>query len=248
MSGNNVQFYDFNLSAGGSQWLPVSGAFYRIISSTGPVSIREDVGTTVGPISAGQGMRNREFGGLTVSDKSGAANKGTLIIAGSDFVDDRITGEVSTIDGGKARSIAGNAFVFNVGPNNAAGFAAAGLLWNPAGSGRRLVVKTSRMSSTQAQFIGMARKLATVGTIKPAGIAAKMTGAASVAVAYEVTNTATAVDSGYFHSANVGANGSDSVVFQEPVIVQPGEGVMWLGNVTTAGAMQASAEYFEEIV
>lgn len=110
VSEASIQFYDFNLSAGGSQYLPASGAYYRVISSTGPVTIREDVGSKCGPISAGQGMKERNFGFLTISDSSGAANVGTIAVASSEFIDQTLYGNVSIIDSAFNQAIAGSAY------------------------------------------------------------------------------------------------------------------------------------------
>jgi hypothetical protein len=139
MNNQGVQVYDFTLSPGGSQGLPASGSFYRVITSTGAVSVRENNAGKVGPISAGQGMRNRDFDSLIIKDESGAANRGTIIVAGSDFVDDRITGEVSTIDGGKARSLAGAGMCGYVGQGGQAGTQAQVQLWNKS-TDRNLII------------------------------------------------------------------------------------------------------------
>ena len=70
--------------------------------------MRPDGGSSLSPLYAGQGQR-KEFQRLTVTDKSGAANVVLIIVADDDFIDDRITGEVSVIDGSKARTKTGAA-------------------------------------------------------------------------------------------------------------------------------------------
>lgn len=244
MSSNNVQFYDFNLSAGGSQWLPVEGAYYRIIASTGAVAIKEDVGTTVGPIYAGQGMKNRNFNGLTISDKSGAANKGTLIIAGSDFVDDRITGEVSTIDGGKARSLASAAFIgYVTAPQVAAQYAQAEI-WNKSTT-KNLIVPALSIATTAANTLFLTLETVQLANLFSAGKCKRTGGAAQG----ELRNASTAVQPLPVNALKgwVLPQGYVEYKSSEPFIVGPGQGLRLSSYVQNID-FGATFEWFEELV
>lgn len=245
MSTGNVQFYDFNLTAGGSQWLPVSGAFYRIISSTGPVSIREDVGTSVGPISAGQGMRNRDFGGLTIVDKSGAANKGTIIIAGSDFVDDRITGEVSTIDGAKARSIAGAAFAAYGYQGAVAAQNSTVQLWNNGTGSKNLIVNDISVLSNSPSPVAVSIHLVAgmLATQIQPGRPKKVYGADSACATIRAQAIAQAINS--LRSFLMPVSTTMGWRPTEPLVIPPNTGVI-VQNVNPNIDVGASFDWWEE--
>lgn len=105
-----AKIYDFQLTAGGVFNLGVIGTYYRILTCTGPIEVRRSGGSVLGPINAGQGERESPFQYLTLVDKTGSVNSGTILVTDANFVDDRITGEVSFVDGSKVRSLAGQSF------------------------------------------------------------------------------------------------------------------------------------------
>ncbi len=222
MSG--IQLYDFNLSAGGPQYLPASGAFYRVIASTGPVSIKESGGGTVGPISAGQGMRNRDFVSLVITDASGAPNKGTLIVADSDFVDDRITGEVSTIDGGKARSLAGNAFGGYGYQAGGAGVQSQVQAWNKAGSGKNIILNELTVLSSAATGVQLGLTNAPFGTWLGVGRTKRAGGVDSAAV--EIRANSGAWGGAVMRTFGIQASTSASYRPTEPLVIPPGFGLV----------------------
>lgn len=86
--------YDFTLTAGGSFRLPASGGYFRIMTSTGAVDVTvEGVGTLPG-LLAGQALKNVNFPALLLRDASGAPNSGTILVASSEFQDNRLNGTV----------------------------------------------------------------------------------------------------------------------------------------------------------
>ena len=87
----STQFYDFALAANASQVILAEGEYFKIFSSTGTVEVTRSDGAKYGPISAGQGARNKHFDRLTIRDKSGAANMGFIIVSDADFVDDQLS-------------------------------------------------------------------------------------------------------------------------------------------------------------
>lgn len=86
--------YDFTLTAGGSFRLPAAGGYFRIMTSTGAVDVTvEGVGTLPG-LLAGQALKNVNFPALLLRDASGAPNSGTILVASSEFQDNRLNGTV----------------------------------------------------------------------------------------------------------------------------------------------------------
>lgn len=90
MSRKATALYDFTLTAGGSFDLPVDASFYKILTSTGDISVTRDGGSTVKPMRAGRGERGVSFTKLTLRDLSGAPNSGTIIVGDSGFIDDTV--------------------------------------------------------------------------------------------------------------------------------------------------------------
>jgi hypothetical protein len=250
MAGDGIQFYDFNLSAGGSYDLPATGAFYRVITSTGAVSIREDGGGRVGPISAGQGMRNRNFNRLSIRDESGAANKGTLIVAGSDFVDDRITGEVSTIDGGKARSIASGAFSGAILVPAVAAQRAFVQLWNTS-TNKNIIVNSVTLASASScgaglRISGSPMNPYDVGMVP---VNKKAFGSNSLAAECRGKNAAAlpmAASAELIHFA-LQALATQSYRPTEPIVLTPNSGLV-IDVFSTNADIAASFEFFEEVI
>lgn len=89
--GNKVTtLYDFTLTANGSQEILADADFYKVLTSSGDLSITRDGGSTIKPLRAGRGERNVPFLRLMVRDLSGAPNSGTILVGDSDFIDDTI--------------------------------------------------------------------------------------------------------------------------------------------------------------
>ncbi|MGC1173121.1 hypothetical protein [Polaromonas sp.] len=224
--------------------LLVQGDYLRIMDSTGAVEVITE-GYRLGPIKAGQGQRNSPFTRVQIVDKSGAPNIGNVLIADSDFVDQRINGDVSVIDGGKNRTVAGGSYM-------GGGFSTAGVgvyaqlqLWNPAGTGKRLVVNQVQWGATSATAIFMKEASASIGGALLV-IANKMTGGAA-GVAQVRAATAGAAMAGYFDCAYVQASSQNVLEFSDPYVIAPGYGLTLQcseSNKEIGGVF----EFFEELV
>lgn len=134
------QPYDFTIPAGGAVQLAVCGSTAKILAASGAVQIQTDTGARILAMP-GQGVRNFDFGKITLVDKSGAVNKGFIWIADADMIDDRITGEVSVIDGAKSRVLSNTAFCRSITFNPGGAAYGTAEIWNPAGSGKNLIVE-----------------------------------------------------------------------------------------------------------
>lgn len=150
----NSKAYPFALVANGVQRLPITGDNFKISAAGGALEVTTDLGT-IGPIYAGQGMRKAPFSYLILHDLSGNANSGTLFVSDGDFIDDRITGEVSVIDGEKTRTLAGGMFCGAPYQAGAAAKYSVAQLWNPALSGKNIVVRALSLSSSVATSAGI---------------------------------------------------------------------------------------------
>lgn len=87
-----LKYYDFTLTANGSQVLLVSGNNFRIQSQTGAVDVTVDSVGTLPGLLTGQGLKDVPFQRLTLRDASGAPNVGTILVSPAEFVDNRTYG------------------------------------------------------------------------------------------------------------------------------------------------------------
>jgi hypothetical protein len=91
----SAQVYPFTLLIGETRELIVSGSYFKIRSATGAVAVQLDSGAKLDPLSVGQGLRGVEFSRLTISNRTGGSNSGTIIVATTEFIDDQIFGTVA---------------------------------------------------------------------------------------------------------------------------------------------------------
>lgn len=239
--------FDFTLGANQSQMLDVKGRFFKCVTATGKVRVRTNTGESI-DLMPGQGVWNVDFQWLSVQDRTGANNNGTIIAGAFDFHDDRIAGTVDMVDGGRTRTNAGQALTAHLYSGaNAAGISSV-QLWNPASSGKNVIVNqiqggigggyALQMKPTSATLLSL-DATATSGNIgsKKAG------GAAGVAVGYQSNALAA--------SPVVGATFavSNGVVLRlsEPILLPPGWGLTFASPVVN-NAVGADIEYFEESV
>jgi hypothetical protein len=241
------QHYDFTIPAGGAVQLAVCGSTAKILTASGLVQIQTDTGARVLAMP-GQGVRNFDFGKITLVDKSGAVNKGFIWIADADMIDDRITGEVSVIDGGKSRVISGSSFL-------GVGFAVGTAydvpkvqLLNPAASGKRIVINQfviqgesgAGMASIRRYDTPLTENLTVTNLLSKTGNA--WAGSAQLRRLVDVTD----VGSTWAGRFRIDANGP-AVVWKatEPFVLLPGTGC--IVTVGTVGiGFTAAIEGYEE--
>jgi hypothetical protein len=236
----SARMYDFTIPANGSFQLNVEGEYVRIMSSTGTVELVTDT-YRIGPIAAGQGQANTPFKRLTINDKSGATNVGTLLISSSDFVDQRISGEVSVIDGGKSRSLTGGAITGHMYLNAVAGLFSTCQIWNPAGSGKNIIIG-QMIGSIPGGFslqIKGANTPLPIPIIQSNG-SKKIGGAVGVAIVQAQNLAVSVVNPAIFAIAN-----GIVVRLTEPFILSPGTGLNF-GSPVVNNDAGVDLEYFEE--
>lgn len=239
----SARIYDFSLTAGQSKEILAEGSYYRILTSTGAVEVRRDGGSMLGPIYAGQGER-AEFKRLQLRDLSGAGNVGLVIIADDSFIDDRITGEVSVIDGGKSRTLAGQAFFGYANGTAAAANYMHAQLWNPAGSGKNVIVKSIGVSCATAQAVQI-RTLASAMTLSGGNAANKRAGGPSSSAEVRNQVNATILGTTPLATILVTANTMFSLTFAEPVVLVPGYGLHTNATVVNTD-LPTNYEFIEE--
>lgn len=225
--------------------MDVKGRFFKYRSGTGLIRVRASNGGYV-DLLPGQGVWNLNYDSLNVQDRSGVQNAGVLIAGDFDFHDDRITGTVDVVDGGYNRTAAGVAFMAAVGIGGAVGLFGEVQLWNPAGSGKNLIIESimpAGVGPAQLNLIMTTAALPSMVSLpackmagKPSGVAQARTGSLAAASIGPVI--------GIFI---VPTTKTETMKLVEPVILIPGTGLN-VSNLTENSNTFCNYEYFEQAV
>ena len=240
----SAKIYDFTIPANGSFTLLVEGSYYRILSSSGALEVKRNGGSGVGPIYAGQGERDEEFKRITLVDKTGAINSGYIIISDGTFVDDRITGEVSVIDGELSRSKSGASFISTGAVSGVAAQYSYHELWNPVGSGKRVIVSDYIHSSNVSTVCVIQRSNALLSAAASAINKSSVGGASVAKVGTGNTAAIPGVGIELFYT-----NQYLPVIrnFKQPVICEPGSGFLLMTGIVN-NAQYSTIQFTEEPV
>ncbi|MBN9357540.1 MAG: hypothetical protein J0I15_13890 [Herbaspirillum huttiense] len=243
--------FPLNLAVGAAQ--PVSQVgnyvYYKAGSAGGAdpsIKVKTDLGDEY-ILMPGQGFRldKRTFTNLQVTNAAGQATIiGMLLIADGGFFDNRVTGSVEVIDGGKARTLAGGAFMGGVQCPAGAGLYSHLQLWNPPGSGKNIIIESATYSSSQNGGVFFRTNAAALSSLQGNGVA-KLAGAA-VSAAELRYQTINAYQSGNnMLVLNLSAGQFSTFNFKEPVVLKPGNGFLiieTIANVDITGCI----EWYEE--
>lgn len=236
-----ARVYDFIMPANGTFNLPAEGSLYRIQSATGAVEVRRDGGSIVGPLLPGQGER-AEFRLLTITDKSGAANVGTILVADDNFIDARIAGQTQVRAYGVSSAIDGKAFVFGDTTLGVPGEYSYAEIWNPIGTGKRAIAGSASMSSGTGSAYSIRR---TSAVVTAAVAPASKSSVAGVSVLLAGVGSNAALIGTQLERYLQAASQTLQVNFQEPYIVEPGSGLL-IQSTTANTSLHAGWSWVEE--
>lgn len=146
-------------AAGETKTFHINGEYLEILDCqyTCDVMLMDKVGaqlSTMKDCEASFFSRPKE-GFNTVQIRSAQAQFLRVFVGSGDAGTRRISSTVQVIDGERARVLGGSMYVANSGAVPAAGNFGRCQLWNPAGSGQRLVVSSLYMSAPTAQPVNM---------------------------------------------------------------------------------------------
>jgi hypothetical protein len=243
----SIEILSMNLAAGVPQEFYLSGEYFEVLDAPYPldVTLKDRNGV---PLSI---LRNAEASFFTRPGKYGtivvqSANaQAVRVLYGSgDTGTRRTAGVVQVVDGGKARTISGVAFMNN---NGAAGVAAQYSLmqlWNPAGSGKNLILKAYSAAMATAGGISAGEYSTALGS-SAAGFSKLLGGAAGV---------------GQVRSGSLAAGGATGMDYflvqalvtvgrtlQEPIVIPPGKGFAIQGGQLNA-TLNGAFEWVEETI
>lgn len=243
---SNLVFEKLAQSLGASAvWrLGIAADFFRIVESAWPVKVRIlKAGRILGTMEgwqAGDYLRGVDFDAVEIENGANAQAV-TVQIAGGGVGSDRVIGEVSVIDGGMARTKAGVAFIASEYISTSAGNYGHVQLWNPAGSGKRLIVEAINASLGSASTIALCKHNARLAApiVVPES---KRIGGADVSVAEVVEYQAASVAGSSFWTV-LGQNVVEKRFF-EPVVIEPGNSIL-VRSLAGVG-VNCAFEYYEE--
>lgn len=225
--------------------------YYELISGGGVdqrIRVESMGGGWAVVLRPGQGFRlpAEETAGVVITNISGSAMAGTLKLGPRDwqFEDQRLIGEVSVVDGGRARTLAGIAFVGVAFGGAVAAQHAQAQLWNPAGSGRSATVSQIVVQSTSAWFAGVAIGSSAFTNSSGNAVCKRSGGSASNAQLRTQNSPSLPGGSGVLLSGSL--NETAYYKLTEPIVLLPGFGL----NVTVTNAQNtdlgATFEFVEE--
>lgn len=244
--------FDFTMAGYGSQNIETAGRFVKYVNGTGKIRVRFDKGGYI-DLLPGQGCTGLDFSRLTIEDRSGAGNVGVLLAGAFMFQDDRISGTVDVVDGGRLRTLSGQSFLVAGGCLAYAGTYSCWQIWNPPGSGKRVAVGGYSMTGATAGAVSI---LSASGAAANAGnqSASKLikdTGApGSGAALMRYENRANLANVGAemaLDFVNIQASSSYTRTLKEPILLMPGSGLLMRYEVVNA-TINGTWEWTEEAV
>lgn len=225
------------LAAGEILRLGVAGDFVRICEAAYAVKVTllkggRVIGSMAGML-AGDYVRDVDFDAVWVTNGT-TPQVITLQVAGGGVGSDRVLGEVSVINGELARVKANQCFMGVISNPQVAGQCGLAQLWNPAASGKNLILnKVSILAVAGGVFAIFRHNVAL--TLGYPGMSKVASGAASAA---EVRSGASAANIGsqYANFGVASANESKDFAFSEPFVIPPGWGIHTSVNTPNTAA------------
>lgn len=249
-----MQIFDITIAANISRPLEAPGTyFYYYSGSAGgadsTIVLKEDTKGTTIQLKPGQAFRlpigSPQATRWYISNYANAATiVGTVVIGDGEITDNRITGSVEVIDGGKARTLTNTAFMGGAGIAAVAAQYAAIQLWNPAGSGKNVIVEKFEFGSNLTAYAYFHWRNAALSTLV-GGVTSKQTGGAtSTAQLYKETNAAL-VNTNNWVTITTTGTASVQRVLSEPIVVKPGYGLTSICGIVNQDNSSVF-EFYEE--
>ncbi len=244
----STRVYNFSIPAGGSFQLPVTGSYFRVMTATDVLEVQGDTFGNIYPLYTGQGLQGQEFRSLNLLNRTGATNNGSILVSDGKFVDDRITGEVSIIDGGKSRTFSNSAYVSNAFSVALAAQLPHCQLWNPVASLKNIVIQNFDVSTNvTGPFQFNINNIALTTT--QANGTNKLSGSAASIGESRVQMPATELLTSFMGSGQLTANSAPyRYDFREPVILKPGYGFVVTMNNTVSVNLTTVIQYYEDLL
>ncbi|MES2249213.1 MAG: hypothetical protein V4645_18175 [Pseudomonadota bacterium] len=185
----------------------------------------------------------------TVQIKSSQAQFIRVFVGSGDAGTRRISSTVSVIDGGRARVNAGVAFAAGIDVTAVAAKQSCVQLWNPVGSGKRLVLAQMAVISSSDSSVACYPSNSALAFVAVPPVVNKLLGGAVGVAQARIDQLAAAPTYTYGVAQTLGSQLSASAFWRltEPLVIPPGLGL----NVVLIAAnvnLSAGFEWFEEAI
>lgn len=250
-----MQLYDITIAANTTRQLDAPGSyFYYYAGSAGgadsTITLR---GLSSGLrliLKPGQAFRlpqgQKETAWVMTNYANTATILGSVLVGDGDITDNRLTGTVEVVDGGKSRTLAGGAFSLASAPGAVAGQYTHCGIWNQAGSGKNVIIEKFVVSSSVVGGINWGTATGYLGTLG-VGSASKKSGAAVSAGLQTSGNSASAFPTGFAYLGLIQASANTPYIHElrEPIVITPNNGFA-IASGALATQLTMTIEFFEE--
>lgn len=184
----------------------------------------------------------------TVQITSAQAQYIRFFVGSGDAGTRRISSTVQVVDGNRARSLAGASFSFRPNTVGAAGQFPVSQLWNPAGSGKRVIVDQLTLTASVATSILWAVNAVAAPTLAADQGVNLLGGGAAPATTQVRTDVPAALQAlNWFGSVGVPANQTIVVNPRRPWVLPPGFG-LYIQSAAANLTISGMGEFFEELI
>lgn len=228
MSQQFLEIISQTFAAGETKIFQVSGQYFELLDAPFPVNVRltDRSGAQRGLMTAAEAsffLRNSDF--ETIELVSPTAQTIRFMYGSAEAGTRRSAGVVSVVDGGKARSKTGLSFFAGFYHGAIAGNYSQVQLWNPAASGRNLVLTQINYSMAAIGGVFLRRHTGALVTNASSVILNKLISGAA-GVAQFRTEAFTALFGTSFHYIHLLARSAQLLRVSDPIIVEQGNGVI----------------------
>jgi hypothetical protein len=176
---------------------------------------------------------------------SSAAQTVRLFVGSGDAGTRRLSGDVSVIDGEKNKTIAGGMFVAEPVGAEVVGEYSKAQLWNPAGSGKNIIVSQVSLFAATAMNIALRYENAALVTDETANKSVNKKSNALIGIASVRKGSVAIFPSAIFYVASIPAGGIHTWNIKGALVITPGYGLVAISGITGAYCGM-NIEWFEE--
>lgn len=245
MSKSETRAYAFRITPGAMFPLPVEGRNFLIQSCSGPVNVRWPNGY-MGNLLAGQGQEVPEgFSRLDLTNTGIVDVFGVVLISNDQFIDKRITGEVSVIDGEMTRTLTGGGFMGTVSYGSGGNYAAV-QLWNQSAD-KNLIVTGVSMSIDVVGSVTMygSDTILAIGAATSANALIAAAASPSALLRAQAFGPWPAMPYHALAATTLAAGALAQIALTRPLVVPPGKGLSLIAAPVSANVI-GNFQWFEE--
>lgn len=243
-----IGIFTLPLAANESREVAISGEYFELRNAIFPVTLIELLDRSGGVVSRMDNPEESDFvkpGRYETIRITNGPNAQTVkhFYGSGDAGSRRTSGNVSVVDGNKARTLANLAFIATAYSSALAANFSMAQLWNPVGSGKNLIVESLILGSTTAGSIGVRSNNAALTTPGVVPASKKFGGAVGVGLTNNQQNAAQ--QGTQIYAIFSAASTSIEKRFIEPIVLPPGWGLHASSSALNQD-VSATFEYFEE--